>query len=57
VLEGLRRWIASEEWQQDGGKFIPSPVTFLRDRRWKDYPAAASTGGDVTPYFEEVLHG
>ncbi len=26
----------SEEWQENGGKYIPSPVTWLRDGRWTD---------------------
>lgn len=54
VLQGLERWLVSEQWRSDGGKFVPSPVKFLQDRRWLDYPTAAQPAQDETPYLEEV---
>jgi hypothetical protein len=27
---------ASEQWRQDGGKFVPYPATWLRAERWED---------------------
>jgi hypothetical protein len=33
----------TEEWQKDGGKFIPYPATWLNDARWED---EATTEGE-----------
>jgi hypothetical protein len=53
VLEGLERWLISEQWASEGGKFVPSPVKFLQERRWLDFPAAAKRNLDETPIFNE----
>lgn len=36
VMAGLQRARASEQWQKDGGKYIPYPATWLNGRRWED---------------------
>ena len=36
IIEGVKRWKASEQWKKDGGQFIPYPATFLRGERWND---------------------
>ena len=36
MAEALRRFLASPEWQWDGGAYIPHPATWLRNRRWED---------------------
>lgn len=41
VLTALERQKHSEQWQRDGGQFIPHPATWLNQRRWED--------GDPTP--------
>ena len=38
VLEGLRRWKTSDEWREDGGRFIPTAANFLRKEIWKTRP-------------------
>ena len=38
ILRGLELWIRSEEWQRDGGKYIPHPQNFLMKQRWLDEP-------------------
>ena len=38
LMAGLERWKATEQWQKDGGQFIPYPATFLNQRRWEDEP-------------------
>ena len=35
----LRAFKASPEWRRDAGKFIPSPESWLTERRWQDAPA------------------
>ena len=32
----LKRQIASEQWQRDGGRYIPYPASWLNGRRWED---------------------
>ena len=36
ILVGLARHKQSENWNKDGGKFIPYPATWLNQRRWED---------------------
>jgi hypothetical protein len=36
IMEGLKRYIQSDQWQQDEGQFIPHPLTFLNQERWND---------------------
>mgnify|MGYP001558460988 CR=1 FL=1 len=36
VMAGLGRAVASEKWQEDGGKYIPSPARWLRRKKWQD---------------------
>jgi hypothetical protein len=33
----------TEDWQRDGGQFIPYPVRYLKNRRWEDELAPVST--------------
>lgn len=40
VMAGLERWKQTEQWQKEGGQFIPYPATFLNQRRWEDEPPA-----------------
>ena len=51
VMDGLRRWRASKEWHERGGKFVMSVPTFLGWRRdgmpaaprWSDRPQLKET--------------
>ena len=36
IMAGLANAKGSEEWHEDGGKYIPHPATFLNRRRWED---------------------
>ena len=36
LLEALSRQKKSSQWQEDGGRFVPYPAVWLRDRRWED---------------------
>lgn len=36
IMSSLYKFIASEEWKKDNGKFIPHPTTWLNQRRWED---------------------
>lgn len=39
VLNALQWQKQSEQWQKNGGQFIPNPATYLNQGRWKDEPA------------------
>ncbi|MDO8357233.1 MAG: hypothetical protein Q7U76_12655 [Nitrospirota bacterium] len=36
MLEKLAVLAQSEQWRKDGGSFIPAPMTWLNQKRWKD---------------------
>lgn len=44
MLTAIDRFKETEQWQEDGGKYIPHPTTWLNQRRWEDEPPKASTG-------------
>lgn len=47
ILQGIERWIQTEQWKKANGQFIPHPSTFLNQRRWEDTP----TPDEKKPYF------
>ena len=38
LLSALERQRASPQWQRENGRYIPHPVTWLRQGRWEDEP-------------------
>lgn len=36
ILAAVNRQAATEQWQKDGGQYIPNPATWLNQRRWED---------------------
>jgi len=42
-LEAIKRQQASEQWQKNGGQFIPNPATWISQGRWEDEPGPAPT--------------
>lgn len=36
ILTALEKQKRSEEWQKEGGKYIPYPATWINGRRWED---------------------
>lgn len=45
IIDALKRQCESEQWQKDGGAFIPHASTWLNNRRWED-DVMMSTSGD-----------
>lgn len=41
LLQALATHCRSEQWQRDGGQFVPHPATWLNQRRWEDEVASA----------------
>ncbi|MGA1385971.1 MAG: hypothetical protein ACO306_04535 [Flavobacteriaceae bacterium] len=36
LLEAIEKQKQQEQWQKDGGTYIPHPATWLRQERWDD---------------------
>lgn len=36
VLDGLRKQKQSDQWKEDGGRFVPYPATWINGQRWQD---------------------
>lgn len=36
ILQALTIQMKSHDWLKEGGKFVPHPLTYLRQRRWED---------------------
>ncbi|MBE6383064.1 MAG: helix-turn-helix domain-containing protein [Lentisphaerae bacterium] len=42
-IAAIADWKRSDLWTKDGGKYIRSPLSWLRSRSWEDKPLPAST--------------
>jgi hypothetical protein len=42
ILANVESRKASDDWQKEGGKYIPNPATYLNQRRWEDVSSAGS---------------
>lgn len=36
ILAALAKWKQSDQWNEDGGRYIPYPATWLNGKRWED---------------------
>lgn len=50
LLDGLYRWMGSEQWTKEGGRYVPTAANFLRRRKWEEVPPE-----DREPTFDELL--
>ena len=49
IMAGLRRWKQSEQWNKEGGQFIPYAQKFLNRQRWQVAPAGTPVEPVLTP--------
>lgn len=35
IIQGLRKWKLTDEWKQQNGQYIPAPLVFLHQEKWK----------------------
>ena len=49
IMETLTKQKASEQWQREGGRFIPNPLTWLNQGRWDDEPTEVGAGAAAKP--------
>jgi hypothetical protein len=52
LMAGLSFWAKSEEWQRDGGRYVPNPAKFIGDRRWLERPPPKPEDG-----WQKLLEG
>ena len=55
VLASLERWKGSENWVQEGGRFIPTAANWLRHGLWRDTPMAARPADGRRPLDSDEL--
>lgn len=48
IMAGLGRWIQSEMWNGDGGRFIKAPLVWLNGMCWEDAPMKGNRNGNCT---------
>lgn len=36
MIEAIKKQKQSDQWQKDGGQYIPNPATWLNQKRWED---------------------
>ena len=36
IIEAVKRFMQSEQWNKSNGQFIPNPLTFIHQSRWND---------------------
>jgi hypothetical protein len=42
IMDALRLFIRSEQWQRDGGRYVPHATTWLNQERYLEPPAPKS---------------
>lgn len=52
IMAGLNRWLESDQWNRDDGRYISSPVKWLREKKWLDNPRAAEAHREPAPSSE-----
>lgn len=45
ILSAIQKQKRTAQWQEDGGRFVPYPATWLNGHRWEDEVQAAPAGG------------
>jgi hypothetical protein len=46
IIEAIRKQKQSDQWNKDGGQFIPNPSTWLNQKRWEDELSAGGRYGN-----------
>ena len=49
LMNALNRQVCDPRWQEEGGRFVPYPDSWLRDRRWEDAPGDVPVGKGKVP--------
>ena len=54
MLAALEVQKRSRQWQRDGGRYVPNPLTWLNQQRWEDVQEENDHGG--TQYHTAGFH-
>lgn len=54
IMDALRLWMASADWEKDGGRFVPGPQKWLKNEMWASAPAAAPRPAAHSPGLEQI---
>ena len=49
IMAALEAQKRSEQWQREGGRYIPNPLTWLNQGRWDDEPTEVGAGAAAKP--------
>ena len=41
IIVSIKKWKQSSQWQDDDGRYIPYPASWLNQRKWEDEPPTA----------------
>lgn len=57
IMKALDRFKRSQGWTKENGKYIPYPLTWLHQERWKDewLPSESQASFDETAFFEKAV--
>lgn len=47
MLYAIEQQRHSRQWQEDNGRYIPNPATWLNQRRWEDEPGEPQSSGNI----------
>lgn len=47
ILKSIEKYKASRQWQEEDGKYIPHPTTWLNQQCWDDEPIEAKKSGGI----------
>lgn len=50
IADAVKAWAGCDEWQREGGRFVPKPHRWLARKRWTDVPGRA----DAPPRVDEA---
>lgn len=53
IMTALEAWKKSEQWTEDGGRFIPRAAKFLSEGHWKSPPKPAQKGAPAKRQLDE----
>ena len=58
LIKALKVAKRTDQWRQDGGKYIPYPATWLRQERWEDQEVeiedAVEVNGQIVNWWESA---
>ncbi len=52
IIEAVKRFMQTEQWNKSNGQFIPNPLTFIHQSRWNDISYNNNSNAE-----EELLSG